>query len=153
MIPNACCGIHNVKGWLQRRPISRKYIFFPSGLQIPGGVNRSEMGASSAFDGPKKLGLARFCLNASFETILFSEGGKQIFKSHKSWRKGCVKHERHRENNKLHEKFAKLQILCTPSFLQMGSDAKTTRESSHRLFLKVPRSEHIANRTSKIYKK
>ena len=44
-------------------------------------------------------------------------------------------------------------------FCRRGSEAKTARESSHRLFLKGTRSEHIAKRTnnratraSKIYK-
>ena len=53
--------------------------------------------------------------------MLPSKGGKLFFKKRQNVeRKGCVKHERHKENNKLHQKFAKLQALCIPSFLQTG---------------------------------
>ena len=43
-----------------------------------------------------------------------------IKKSEQLGRKGCVKHERHKENSRLHTKFTKLQVLCILSFLQTG---------------------------------
>ena len=35
-------------------------------------------------------------------------------------RKRCVKHDKHKENKRLHTKFTKLQVLCILSFLQTG---------------------------------
>ena len=54
--------------------------------------------------------------------MLLNEGGKQFFKKSDNGveEKGCVKHERHKENSRLHTKFTKLQVLCIPFFLQTG---------------------------------
>ena len=54
--------------------------------------------------------------------MLPNEGWKLFFKNsdNEIGRKGCVKHERHKENNKLHKKLTKLQVLCIPLFLQTG---------------------------------
>ena len=135
---------------LKRGPINEKYAFFPLILQIPGTINSPTLGVIRAIEWPKKLFLALFCLNAMFKIILPNEGGKLIFKKSdkQRGREGCVKHEMHKESNKLHTKLIKSQVVYIPSFCKRGLEAKTARESSYRLFLKGARSEHIANRTS-----
>ena len=52
--------------------------------------------------------------------MLPNEGGKHFVKKKclKIGRMGCVTHERHKESNRLHTKFKKLQVLCIPSCLQ-----------------------------------
>ena len=57
-----------------------------------------------------------------FQNHAPKRGREAVFQNkwQKIGRRGCVKHERHKENNKLHKKFTKLQVLCIPSFLQTG---------------------------------
>ena len=53
--------------------------------------------------------------------MLPNEGGKLFFKkSGTKLKERGVKHEKHKENSRLHTKFTKLQVLCIPSFLQTG---------------------------------
>ena len=69
-------------------------------------------------------------------------------KSRNNWRKGCVKHEMHKENNKLHTKFIKWQVLCIPSFLQKGLGGENSTGVELQAVFEGARSEHIAKRTS-----
>ena len=61
--------------------------------------------------------------------MLPSEGGKHFSqeKQQNIGRKGCVKHDRHRESNELRTKFKRLQVLCIRSFLQtrLGDENST----------------------------
>ena len=108
------------------------------------------MGVIRAIGGLEMFLLAWFCLHTVFKIMLTNEGGKLFFKksdtkleeggvwSMKSMKKtaDCIRNSQN----------CKCYAYC--GSCKRGLEAKTARESSHRLFLKGARSEHIANRTS-----
>ena len=71
-------------------------------------------------------------------------------KRQKVSRNGCVQHERHKENNNLHKKFRKLQVLCIPSFFQTGLGGESCTGVELEAVFEGAWSEHIANRTSNL---
>ena len=59
-----------------------------------------------------------------------------------------MRYERHKESNRLHTKFKKLQVLCIPSFLQTGLGCGKCTGVEPEAFFEGAWSERIANRTS-----
>ena len=78
-------------------------------------------GLSLRFGGPKSSVFDAKCSGSIFRNVLPTEGGEHIFKTIiKNWKKGCVKHEGHKEDTR-HTKFRKLHVHCIQSFSLIGS--------------------------------
>ena len=150
VVQNTCGRTQNGKQSLQRGCINKKYTLFAAILQIPGAIKSPKMGVIRAIGGPGKLFRAWFRLNAVFKIMLPNEGGKLFFKKSdtKLEERGVWSMKGIKKTRNCIRISQNCKCYAYHPFCKRGLEAKTARESSHRLFLKGARSEHIANRTS-----
>ena len=92
----------------------------------------------------------QFDVHATFETMLATEGGDQIFKANDKIlsKSMCRVLKARRRHQIAHEIWRIAGVMYTVAFADGGMEAKCARDSSHRRFLKVAWSEQRAKRTS-----